>query len=70
MKTFSFQPLMTADLTDDEIASICRPLRQPAAQARYLRDVLRVHSARRPDGSLLVSRQHYEFVRNKCSVVS
>ncbi len=49
-------------LTADEVADVCRPLRQPAAQARYLQG-LGVHTARRPDGTVLVDRQHYLAVR-------
>ncbi|NRF70357.1 DUF4224 domain-containing protein [Aquincola sp. S2] len=50
------------DLTRDEIAEICRPLQQGAAQVRFLRSLgLRVE--RRPDGSPLVNRQHYTAVR-------
>lgn len=52
------------DLTDDEIARICKPLTQPAAQIRYLRD-LGVQAARRRDGRPLVSRSHYVSVRGE-----
>ncbi len=58
MSPFSSAP----DLTQAEIAEICSPLKQPAAQIRYL-ERLGVQVARRPDGRPLVSRQHYEQVR-------
>lgn len=50
------------DLTDDEINTICTPLTQSAAQARYLRS-LGLLVARRPDGRPLVNRAHYDAVR-------
>lgn len=59
MRTYSSAP---PDLTQSEIAEICAPLKQPAAQARYLQR-LGVSVQRRPDGRPLVSRQHYEEVR-------
>lgn len=41
---------------------ICEPLKQPAAQIRYLRRLgLRVD--RKPNGKPLVNRQHYNAVR-------
>lgn len=52
------------DLTDDEIAAICKPLTQPAAQIRYL-EALGVRAARRRDGRPLVSRAHYVAVRGE-----
>lgn len=42
-------------LTDAEIDDICRPLKQHAAQVRYLR-TLGLSVERRPDGSPLVRR--------------
>lgn len=46
-------------LSDAEIAEICRPLKQGAAQIRFLRKMgLRVE--RRLDGTPLVGRAHYE----------
>lgn len=50
---------MNADLTDDEIAHICKPLTQGAAQCRYLRS-LGLTVRRRPDGRPLVNRAHYD----------
>ncbi|MFZ5540775.1 MAG: DUF4224 domain-containing protein [Pseudomonadota bacterium] len=43
-------------LSDEEVAQICRPLRQPAAQIRYLTRI-GIRANRRPDGSVLVLRQ-------------
>jgi hypothetical protein len=48
-----------AVLTDEEIDAICRPLRQHAAQIRYLRS-LKVPVERRPDGSPLVKRADWD----------
>lgn len=42
-------------LTDDEIAKICYPLKQGAAQIKYLREI-GVPVSRRPDGRPLVLR--------------
>jgi hypothetical protein len=47
-------------LTQDEIADLCKPLTQPAAQARYLRDTFKIEAKRKPDGSLLVMRAQVE----------
>lgn len=44
-------------LSDDEIAELCRPLRQPAAQVRYLESI-GIIARRRPDGTVLVFRHH------------
>jgi hypothetical protein len=49
-----------AALTDDEVAAICAGLRQGAAQVRYIRDVLRVPVARKPNGRPLVRRCDWE----------
>jgi hypothetical protein len=50
---------MLPALTDDEIALLCRPLKQPAAQCRFLERMgLRVR--RRPDGTPLVLRADVE----------
>jgi hypothetical protein len=49
-------------LTQAEIDVICEPLRQPAAQIRYLQR-LGVVVKRKPNGRPLVSRQHYVAVR-------
>ena len=52
------------DLTDDEIARACAPLKQPAAQVRHLRRMgLRVD--RTADGRPLVNRAHYDAVRGR-----
>lgn len=50
-------------LTDDEIAEICRPLRQGAAQIRYLKSI-GVRVERRPDGRPLVLRARLEPAGN------
>lgn len=54
--------MLPAVLTDDEIDAICRPLRQHAAQIRYLR-TLQVPVGRRPDGSPLVKRADWDRVQ-------
>lgn len=51
------------DLTQAEVDDICYPLVQKAAQVRYLRTVLRLTVDKRPDGSALVNRKHYDEVR-------
>jgi hypothetical protein len=51
--------MLGADLTDEEIIFICKPLTQGAAQCRYLRS-LGLTVRRRPDGSPLVNRAHYD----------
>lgn len=50
------------DLTQAEIDDICKPLKQGAAQVRYLRG-LGLKVDRRPDGSPLVNRAHYDALR-------
>lgn len=47
-------------LTDDEIADICRPLKQKAARVRFLRDQLRLPVDERPDGSPIVRRADWD----------
>jgi hypothetical protein len=51
--------VVPAYLTDAEIADLCRPLRQPAAQLRYLRS-LGIPVQRRRDGTPLVWRRDLE----------
>lgn len=51
--------MLTAHLTDTEVADICRPLVQHAARIRYLR-ALGLRVQRRPDGSPLVARSDWE----------
>lgn len=46
------------DLSDDEIARICDPLTQPAAQIRYLRK-LGLLVNKKPSGRPLVARAEY-----------
>ncbi|MEK7882951.1 DUF4224 domain-containing protein [Methyloversatilis sp. NSM2] len=48
-------------LTDAEIARICEPLVQPAAQVRFLRE-LGLTVATKPNGRALVVRSHAEAV--------
>ena len=55
---------MSPDLTDEEIARICEPLTQAAAQARYLRS-LGLVVARKPNGRPLVNRRHYDEARGQ-----
>lgn len=54
---------MRADLTDDEIDSICDGYSQNAAKVRYLRS-LGLMVARKPNGRPLVNRAHYDAVRS------
>lgn len=56
---------MTSALTDTEIAAICAPLTQGAAQVRYLRDVLRLPVQRKPNGRPLVRRCDWEREQNQ-----
>lgn len=65
MKTFSSAPaIQPPDLTETEVNEICAGLRQNAAKCRFLKRLgLRVE--RRPDGSPLVNRQHYNAVRGQ-----
>lgn len=48
-------------LTDAEIAELCYPLTQPAAQVRYLR-ALKLEVALKPNGRPVVVRSHAESV--------
>lgn len=48
-------------LSDDEIADLCAPLKQPAAQARYLR-ALGLTVTLKPNGRPVVIRCHAEAV--------
>lgn len=52
--------MLDAALTEAEIDAICAPLRQGAAQVRYLRDVLKLPVQRRPNGRPLVRRCDWE----------
>ena len=49
------------ELTQPEVDRLCHPLRQPAAQVRYLQG-LGLIVRRRPDGRPLVGRSHCEQV--------
>ncbi len=48
-------------LTDNEIADLCKPLVQPAAQVRYLRQ-LGLHVEKKPNGRPVVVRAHAEAI--------
>jgi len=48
-------------LTDAEIADICKPLTQPAAQCKYLRS-LNLLVKVKPGGGPLIGRSHFEKV--------
>lgn len=61
--------MLTPDLTDEEIAGICKPLTQPAAQVRYLKR-LGLVVARKPNGKPLVNRRHYDEVRGRAPSAS
>lgn len=52
--------LTRADLTDAEVDALCAGLVQNAAKVRYLREVLKVRCARRPNGRPLVLRSDLE----------
>lgn len=47
-------------LSPDEIADLCKPLKQPAAQSRFLKEAFGIQAKRKPDGSLLVMRTQIE----------
>ena len=49
-------------LSEAEIDELCLPLKQPAAQVRFLRDVLKLSVATKPNGRALVVRVHAERV--------
>lgn len=53
--------MTTPFLSDDELLQMCRPIRQPAAMIRYLKDQ-GFHVKRRPNGWPLVSRANFEAV--------
>lgn len=55
-------------LTDEELAEICRPLTQGAAQIRYLRDVLKLPVVRRLDGTPLVKRCDWDRTQQPAEV--
>jgi len=55
--------LLTADLTEVEINAICDPLRQGAAQVRFLESLSPLLIVRRrANGNPLVNRAHYNEV--------
>lgn len=57
---------MTPYLSDDELLDVCRPLTQPAAMIRYLKDQ-GFHVKRRPNGWPLVSRANFDAVMMGCA---
>lgn len=48
-------------LSDNEVADLCTPLTQPAAQVRYLQQ-LGLQVAKKPNGRPVVVRSHAEAV--------
>lgn len=54
-------PTPPADLTPDEIARICHPLKQRAAMVRFLR-AMKLTVRLTPEGAPLVNRRHYDEV--------
>lgn len=52
-----------ADLSEEEIARITKGLKQKAAKVRFLQ-ALGLTVRRKPDGSPLVNRKHYDAVMN------
>ncbi|WAC72111.1 DUF4224 domain-containing protein [Roseateles sp. SL47] len=54
------------DLTREEVDEICHPLVQNAAKVRFLRG-MGIKVEQRPDGSPLVSREHYVQVRQRAA---
>lgn len=49
-------------LTDAEVSAMCEPLRQPAAQCRYLKNNLKLMIATKPNGRPLVLRTELDRV--------
>ena len=47
---------MSIALTDDEVSELTRPLKQGAAQVRYLKTLFGCEIKRRPDGKPVVTR--------------
>jgi hypothetical protein len=56
---------MSAILTEAEIAQLTAPLKQHAAQARKLRELLGCEIKRRPDGVPIVTRAMLERLDRK-----
>lgn len=53
--------MTTPYLSDAELLDVCKPLTQPAAMIRYLKDQ-GFHVKRRPNGWPLVSRSNFDAV--------
>lgn len=49
-------------LTDDEVAEICEPLVNAAAQYKYITSKLGMHAGKKPNGRPLVARSEFERV--------
>ena len=54
-------------LSDAEVAEICAPLTQPAAQIRYLRRELGLQVKQKPNGKPLVLRSSFEAAKVEVS---
>lgn len=57
-------------LTQDEIDDLCTPLKQHAAQIRFMRDELGLTVRTKPNGAPLVVRSHFEQVMNPAAKAS
>jgi hypothetical protein len=53
---------MSLWLTRQEVDELCEPLKQPAAQMRFLRETLALTVREKPNGRPLVLRSHFENV--------
>ena len=49
-------------LSDIEVDAICEPLKRPAAQRKYLADVLKLSVHQKPNGRALIARSEFERV--------
>lgn len=49
-------------LTDAEVDALCAPLRQPAAQVRFLREAMHLTVTTKPNGRAVLVRSHAEAV--------
>jgi hypothetical protein len=49
-------------LSDVEVDAICEPLKRPAAQRKYLAEVLKLAVHQKPNGRALVARSEFERV--------
>lgn len=53
-------PRLRPYLSDEEVAEICFPLTQSAAQLRFLRKVVGLEAKKKPNGRPLVGRADFE----------